>query len=88
MRTDGTFIIYKIQHQEASGEFVASNFDWFGTPPGFSASDSCWQTTGVMGTFDEKIAKKALKWMRAKHKDHTFRTVAICATQITTAMDW
>jgi hypothetical protein len=64
IRTDGTFTIYRIQHRTPGGRWTFSNFDHFGHPPGFTASEPCWQQTGVMGTFDREVAVKALRWIQ------------------------
>lgn len=100
LRTDGTFIIYRIQHKGKSGvnrdRWHYSSFDAFGTPPGFSASDTCWQQTGIYGTFSRNVALKGLAWIRkakrydwrdytqVSNADTKFRLVMVQISQRTT----
>ncbi len=84
LRCDGSFLIYKIQHDyHEDGEWTYSNFDTFGTPPGFSASSECWQKTGIHGTFDKIVARDGLFWIRHKNPGTKFRLVSVVISQIT-----
>jgi len=81
---DGEFEIYMIQHDyHADGNYSYSNFDSFGHPEGFTASDPCWQTTGVMGTFDWETAQSGLEWIRRQHSATRFRLVLVRIKQTT-----
>lgn len=66
MRTDGDFVIYVLYTRETTSWFQPS-YDHYGTPKGFSASDDCWQRTGVFGTFDKQTGIDAVSEMLGKH---------------------
>jgi hypothetical protein len=75
MRNDGEATIYQIQHQNNVHEWVGSNFDHFGTPEGFKASDKCWQETGIQGTYDEEQGINGVAELANKHRGTTFRLI-------------
>lgn len=89
LRNDGKYTIFVIQHEQPEkgkeSTWVYSNLDVFGYPEGFSASDDCWQKTGIHGTFDAEQAMEGLSELRKKNKDkHRFRLALVRITQITT----
>ncbi len=73
---DGKFTIFRIQHRSGT-KWGFSSFDYFGTPKGMSASDECWQITGVMGTFSRERGFIGLLWIRSKWPTHKFRLVRV-----------
>ncbi len=91
MWEDGTYVIYRIQHYvEGTKEWDFSNLDHFGCPDGFSASDECWQKTGVKGCFDFSKAREGLEWIQKVNKfrigldkDRKFRLVCVTTSQET-----
>jgi len=88
IRNDGSYRIYLIQARHPktyrNGEWFEVSFDYFGSPKGFTASDECWQKTGVYGTFDEKVAQAGLKWIKEKHPHTKFRLVRADIMQMKT----
>lgn len=73
---DGDFNIFVIEHESSYSDgkrWALSSFDHFGTPKGFSASDKCWQETGVRGTYNRRTAVAGLQWIATKWPDHSFR---------------
>lgn len=88
MRSDGTAVVYQIEHQQKDGSWVKSNLDHFGYPEGFDASDDCWQKTGIHGVFKPAEAKCGLKRIRAKNVDHLFRIVLVTYQRKTETMPW
>jgi hypothetical protein len=69
LRKDGTFIIYKIQHQwDLGGEwFYSAYVDYAETrsrTDKFSASGRCWQETGEHGVYKLSNAITGLKAAR------------------------
>lgn len=77
VRYDGTYTIYKIQHQQISdGRWV---YSIWGQPKTnskagdhFTASGNCWQQTGEHGVYDIRNGrvglKRAIKEMQADQK--------------------
>lgn len=92
LRTDGAWVIYKIQHyyvdRRKDGIWNDSSLDHFGYPPGFTASSPCWQETGIYGTFDDLVARDGLHWIRKKHFDNKFRIVKIIVSKNSYIMPW
>lgn len=87
IRTDGTYKIYILETKDSDhkkGEWYTANLDHFGAPPGFTASDRCWQVTGVYGCFNEAPARQGLTWIRARHPGRDFRLVCTHITQLKT----
>ena len=67
LRYDGSYTIYLIQGRKlGSKDWFNISLDYFGHPLGFSASDKCWQKTGVMGCFDRKQAFAASAWLQKR----------------------
>lgn len=107
LRQDGTVTIYMIQHWEVPrgimskggpGKWVFSCLGHFGTPPGFSASDECWQRYGHYGVLTLEEAKAGLEWIANRparripfdrdnqmvdNRDYRFRVVAVTLSQQT-----
>ncbi len=84
MRQDGRYIVYRIQHEQADGKWVYSNFDHFGTPlPSFGASGDCWQVTGIHGSFEHEDVSPALTIIRDDNPENTFRAVRVNLMQQT-----
>ncbi len=88
LRTDGDYTVYLIEHLASfasrmpeSVRWAGSNFDHFGTPKGFSASDPCWQKLGIHGTFKRSQAVAGLRWLAEKHNGYTFRIVEMTVSQ-------
>jgi hypothetical protein len=88
IRFDGTYVIYRIQHQCLDGTWIMSSLDMFGSPVGFTASAACWQQTGVRGTFDQEIAMAGLVWMRFRHPDTKFQLVRQSICQATEPLEY
>jgi hypothetical protein len=86
IRSDGVFGTYMVQHRQDDGKWVASNFDFFGSPPGFTASCDCWQVTGIRGTYYKVVARKGLDWIRRKHPGRKFRLVYVVVSRLTTVI--
>lgn len=83
--TDGCYKIYIIELRTEgyrNGKWFTASLDHFGSPPGFTACDECWQRTGVRGTFDEKVGRKGIKWMRKKYPNEEFRLTCVHITQM------
>lgn len=83
MRRDGTWVFDPIQHRDKGGSWTNSSLDHFGHPPGFTASDKCWQLTGQSGCFDSRVAKAGLAWIRKRHPNGRFRLLLVHITQTT-----
>jgi hypothetical protein len=96
LRTDGTYTIYRIQHKGRDGKWHGTSFDYFGTPPSFSAVNRCWQKTGVHGALSRSEAMLGLRWIRKHNRydwssgqmrrntDTKFRLVMVEISQKTT----
>jgi hypothetical protein len=85
IRRDGCYQIFLIETRSKNyknEEWFTASLDHFGSPPGFTASDDCWQRTGVYGTFVEKTAREGLKWIRRRHSDTEFRLVCVHISQM------
>ena len=87
LRRDGQYAIFVIEHHTAEG-WRESSLDHFGHPPGFSASDVCWQRTGIHGTFDTTQALHALAFLAERHKNTKFRIVRKDLTQRSTVFEF
>ena len=84
LKKDGMCTIYMIQHQQTKPkEWVYSSLDHFGYPPGFNASDDCWQETSYFGVYTRKEADKGLKWIQKKNPKYKFRLVCVIMSQQT-----
>lgn len=94
VRKDGEYVVYVIQTRSANyrgGEWYNASLDHFGTPPGFSASSECWQTTGIDGTFDRAVGLAGLSAIANKHPGVEFRLAQVNITQKTAevaSMKW
>jgi len=79
IRNDGIYTIYMIQHQwkdkprwETSIENIML----------FPASDTCWQQTGVHGTYSEEKAKEAFRKL-VPNANQTYRIAKVSISQKT-----
>jgi len=84
IRADGAYKIFVLEFKFLPKDaWHTASLDHFGSPPGFSASDDCWQKTGVYGTFDQREARRGLAWMRRKNPRSStrFRLVCVHITQ-------
>ncbi len=87
---DGTYEIYQIQHlHKAFGveQWVGSNLEHFGTPPGFSTGSRCYLETGIVGTYSRELALDALPWLRDLHPGQQFRVVLVRITKTTVVIE-
>lgn len=81
---DGSYTIYVPQHKDTdSNKWHFSSLDHFGHPAGLTASNKCWQTTGIMGTFDRTVMRRAIKWLKNKHPTVEFRMATLVVSQQT-----
>lgn len=84
LRIDGDFIIYVLgcrTTEKNSDKWFSPSYDSFGTPPGFTASDECWQTTGIHGTFDEAQAFTALQLFAKAYPEYDWRMEEVKISQ-------
>lgn len=102
LRNDGTYTIYKIQHQQSDKKWVFTNFDnifeiklshkeTFSEPwRSFTACGKCWQETGEHGCYDSKTAILALVIITEHSPKRKFRLVKVDITQKTEwlEMEW
>lgn len=76
LRTDGDFTFFVLQTWTSRSGWFEANLDRYGTPPGFSSNEPCWQRTGHNGTFDREIGLAALTWMSQRHPNDPWRLVS------------
>lgn len=84
LRIDGEFTIYVLKGratEHRSNKWFSPSYDSFGTPPGFTASDECWQATGIHGTFDESQAFSALKLFAKAYPEQDWRMEEVKISQ-------
>jgi hypothetical protein len=84
LRIDGYFTIYVLKGrntEKKSEKWFSPSYDSFGTPPGFCASDECWQKTGVHGTFDEAQAFAALQLFAKAYPENDWRMEEVKISQ-------
>lgn len=84
LRIDGDFTIYVLGCRitdKKSNKWFSPSFDSFGTPPGFTASDECWQKTGVHGTFNEAQAFAALQLFAKAYPEDDWRMEEVKISQ-------
>ena len=85
MRCDGDIVIFVLQGRSTEKgkkkEWFGPSFDYFGHPPGFQASDDCWQRTGIFGTFDEDEGLTALKLFNREHVEYDWRLMRLHVVQ-------
>lgn len=82
LRKDGVYLFYMIQHSQDGIDWTYSSLDYFGHPKGFTASDKCWQQTGMHGTFDRQEAIDGCCWISERHPKVKFRVVVVAMSQI------
>lgn len=87
MRIDGDYTVYVLQgrskqpeREEKQGWFGPS-YDHFGHPPGFSASDLCWQKLGIHATFDYQQGLQALTLFNELHVEYDWRLMELKLSQ-------
>jgi len=94
IRNDGTYTIYKIQHQQSDKKWVFTNLDalegslsqeeTFSEPwKSFTACGECWQETGEHGCYDLKTAFLVLLNVIQLSPKRKFRIVKVYITQKT-----
>lgn len=92
LRHDGDFVIYILQHQfrktgewanSGDGEQFCKNKKPFTEEPrrSFNACGSCWQQTGVQGSFDKKIAFKMMILCACETPKHNYRIKQVTISQ-------
>lgn len=85
MRHDGEIVVFVLQgrstEKKEKNEWFSPSFDHFGHPPGFKASDPCWQQTGIFGTFDEDEGLAALKVFNREHVEYDWRLMRLHVIQ-------
>jgi len=94
IRNDGTYTIYKIQHQESDEKWVFTNLDAIGGSPSheetfsepwksFTACGECWQETGEFGCYDIQTGLLVLLNVIQRSPKRKFRLVKVSITQKT-----
>jgi hypothetical protein len=83
IRKDGTYTIYRLEHEQKDGKWTSSSLDHFGYPPGFDAGGECWQTTGITGVLNYEEAVAGLHYLCDKHRGQAFRIAVVKITQVT-----
>lgn len=94
LRDDGTYTIYKIQHQQSDEKWVFTNLDTIGGSPSheetfsepwlsFTACGKCWQETGEYGCYDLKTAILVLLKVLECSPKKKFRLAKVYITQKT-----
>lgn len=73
---EGSTTFYTIQHNH-NEVWYDTNFDFFGYPPGFQASNECWQKIGQHGVFSKPKGINALLWISKKNPDIKFRLMKV-----------
>jgi hypothetical protein len=82
IRVDGDFTIYVLKAQgKKDDKWFSPNFDHFGSPKGFTASDDCWQKLGIMGTFDKMVGFAAIHEMHTAHPTHSWKLCELSMSQ-------
>ena len=92
LKQDGKYQIYIIQHQyNKEGNWCNSDIDTF-EPNSLkrwkdgkelepwchlSANGTCWQETGIHGTFDIDDARKMILLLKKHNEQHNFRVVRV-----------
>ena len=80
MRSDGDVVLFKLE-AKLDKDWFSANYDHFGSPAGFTASDDGWQKTGIFGTFDEEEGMRALLVMSKQHVEYSWRLMRLKLSQ-------
>lgn len=88
IRRDGEYTIFVLERRwPKSDRWHLPSLDFFGTPPGFSASGDTWQMLGVHGVQTLEEGRTALAWMRNKHPKNDWRLTRLTVSQRTEVIE-